>query len=407
MSDVTASSRISPWGFRRYWTATTISGFGDWVSIVALSFALIERNGIVLLGAALFARQIAVVVMLLAGGLLADRFRRWVLIGASFLVRAVCQVVLAVLILDGARLVAAILIVQFVNGAATAFSRPASSGLIPQLVPDRSQLQKANSWLSLSRSTVGLLGAAGGAVIVVAVTASVGLLVDAATFLIAFALIFRLAATAPNAKAPGSPLADLREGAAAAVRFRWFLPVVATFTLSNLLYSPALAVLGPAVSLRHYDGAVGWSAVLIAEALGGIGGAWLGTRLSFRRPLAIGVALPLIAVLELVLLALAVPLAALVVAAVLAGASLTLSDALWHGVLQSSVPDHLIGRLSSIDWFGSVALAPLGYGLIPVIAHAAGTEPVLLVSAAALTVGTLAVVLFGRLGDASRYAATG
>jgi hypothetical protein len=401
-----SSSLIVNRQFRRYWAATTISGFGDWVSIVALSFALLHVSGVVLLGAALLVRQGAVVLMLLAGGIFADRFQRWILIEISYAARALCQVAVALVLLYLHELVVLILVFQFVNGVATAFSRPATSGLIPELVPNRSQLQQANSLLALSRSSVSLLGAAGGAVLVVALSAPIGLLVDGITFALAFVLSWRLGASAARTSIRrASPLADVGQGLRIAAGLRWFLPVVGTFALSNLLFTPAMAVLGPSISLSKYGGAAGWSVVLICEAVGGIVGALVGSRAHFRRPLVLSVAVSFLAALEMLSLGLNASLVLLSVFAFIAGMCLTLGDALWHGVLQSSVDATVLGRLSSIDWLGSVALAPLGYALVPVLSSATSPQSVLVTSAgimAACSTLVLLFVLFARPDAATR-----
>jgi hypothetical protein len=73
----------------------------------------------------------------------------------------------------------------------------------------------------------------------------------------------------------------------------------------------------------------------------------------------------------------------------------------WITSLQRNVPEHALSRISSFDWFGSVALNPIGYALIGPIAAAIGTSQSLSV-AAVLNVGVclsiVAVASVRRIG---------
>ena len=78
-----------------------------------------------------------------------------------------------------------------VYGLADGFVLPASQGLIP-LVVSRSRLQQANALLGLSRSLLGFLAPAIGGLLVTLGSPGSAILVDAASFAIAAALLFRL-----------------------------------------------------------------------------------------------------------------------------------------------------------------------------------------------------------------------
>jgi hypothetical protein len=70
---------------------------------------------------------------------------------------------------------------------------------------------------------------------------------------------------------------------------------------------------------------------------------------------------------------------------------LTSGDIIWFSTFQLEVPDHLMSRLSSFDWFGSVALNPLGYALVGPLANVLGVPTTLYLSAALNAVVSLAV----------------
>lgn len=55
------------------------------------------------------------------------------------------------------------------------------------------------------------------------------------------------------------------------------------------------------------------------------------------------------------------------VASVCAGFGLGVFGVIWVTVLQEIVPSDKLGRVSSIDWLGSLALLPIGYALTGVL----------------------------------------
>jgi hypothetical protein len=71
---------------------------------------------------------------------------------------------------------------------------------------------------------------------------------------------------------------------------------------------------------------------------------------------------------------------------VLAGTGIALFDIWWHTALAERVPPHMLSRVTSYDWMGSLALLPIGYVLAGPLGEALGATEVLAVgSALALT----------------------
>jgi len=123
-------------------------------------------------------------------------------------------------------------------------------------------------------------------------------------------------------------------------------------------------VLGPVVADQHLGGAAVWGVILAATSVGAFVGGILVLRLRFSRPL---VAVELLVVpAGLFVLSLAVPLAppAIIAIGALSGAGFAMGDVVWMSTLQRKVPEHVLSRISSFDWLGSVALNPIGYLII-------------------------------------------
>jgi hypothetical protein len=66
------------------------------------------------------------------------------------------------------------------------------------------------------------------------------------------------------------------------------------------------------------------------------------------------------------------PLALVLVLGALASAGLVGGDTAWETALQERVPQHALSRVSAYDWLGSLAMNPIGFALIGVVAAARG-----------------------------------
>jgi len=87
-------------------------------------------------------------------------------------------------------------------------------------------------------------------------------------------------------------------------------------------------------------------------------------------------------------LATGAPLWFVVVSGAFAGGGLTAGDTLWSTALQQHVPDQALARVSSYDWMGSLAMAPVGYALVGGAAKTYGTSSTLYVIAALHVIST-------------------
>jgi MFS family permease len=151
------------------------------------------------------------VVFLLVGGVWADRLPRHIVMVVSDVVGAATQATVAILLLLGAAQVSHIVVLAAVRGIASAFFVPASSAVVPQTVRPE-LLQQANALLGLSRNASGILGAAGGGMLVAAVGPGWALAGDAATYLLGACVVAFLRLPAPPVEARQRFLRELAEG---------------------------------------------------------------------------------------------------------------------------------------------------------------------------------------------------
>jgi hypothetical protein len=152
-------------------------------------------------------------------------------------------------------------------------------------------------------------------------------------------------------------------------------------------------VLGPTVAKDQLGGAAGWGTIIAIEGLGAVVGGLLALRIRVARPLVWG---ELVVVPSgILLIALAAPLPLLAIAAVgfVVGAGFALGENLYVTAFQRNIPEHALSRISSYDWFGSVALNPIGYALIGPVSAAIGIPETLLIAGTLNVLVCLSVLL--------------
>ena len=154
-------------------------------------------------------------------------------------------------------------------------------------------------------------------------------------------------------------VADLREGWVAFRSRRWVWTVVGYFAIGNLLWG-AWSALGPVVADRELGGAAAWGTVLAAMGVGALAGSLLATQVNPRRPLVFVALTDGLFALPLAFLAATPPVALLACGALLSGAGMMLGLSVWESTLQRHIPGESLSRISSYDWFGSLAFSPLG-----------------------------------------------
>ena len=157
--------------FRNVFLAQSVSVFGDGITPVALTFAVLGLTGSGTdLGIVLACQSIPLVLLALVGGVWADRLPRARLMVASDLVRAGVQLAGAALLLSGAAQIWQLAVLAALHGAAEAFFRPAAGAILPQIVP-AARLQQANALMGMSDNFGWMVGPAVAGVLVAVIGA--------------------------------------------------------------------------------------------------------------------------------------------------------------------------------------------------------------------------------------------
>ncbi len=378
--------------FRLYFVGNAVSLIGDYMLPVALAFAVLEKyDDPGALGIVLASFSTPFVLLLLVGGVVADRFpRRSVLVvtdGAS----CVVQFAAAALLATGTWRLWQLALLESIRGVAYAFASPTFIGLVAETA-SASRLQHANALRNISWSVAQVVGPAFAGILVAAGGGPFAIAVNAATFGVSALCIFAIRPRAPVPRARSSMLADLRDGWTEFRSRTWLWSIVAQFTVFHLLVLPEITVLGVVVSKADYGGPKTWALVLAANGAGSILGGVVALHVHVRRPLLVATITTFGQALLAAALATRAPVVALVVVAVLAGAGFSVFGTLWETTLQRLIPPDRLSRVSAYDWFGSAALLPVGYAVAGPLAATFGVTAMLWVAVVAVVVPTTIVL---------------
>lgn len=378
--------------FGLYFAGQATSYIGTGMQPVALSFAVLARHGSVAdVGLVLGAPTLPLVLFLLVGGVVADRYQRRLVMLTADLVRAASASVLAAWILLGHPPIWGYVVCGLGVGAGWAFFQPAMTGLVPQVVAAE-RLQQANALVGLANWGGTLVGPALAGVVVASAGPGWAVAADAASYLASVACLSLLRVRRAGF---GSAEGFTRQLAAGWRAFRertWLWAIVAQFSVFGLVVFPPFFVLGAVVAKQSFGGAVAWGAILAAQGAGAVAGGITMLRVRPRRPLFVAEVFLLLWALLLCALALRAPVALVAACAFGAGASFGVFGPLWDTTMQRELPPDVLSRASAYDWFGSFAFLPVGYAVEGLVVRLLGISDTLWLGAGWLVVSTLVLL---------------
>jgi MFS family permease len=218
--------------FRALFLATTVSGIGTWVAVIALTVDVYDRtHSAEWVSALLIADFLPAVVIGLAFGPVVDRFsRRRLMIGSD----VVSVGVFAALIFAGTP--GQIVALAAVAGFATGFFRPATYAGLPSLV-EEADLPAANSLLRSTTHLMTVVGTLIGGAVVAAASPDLCYAVNAVSFAGSALLLATIPSgrmRAPEHRSEGGYLAEVRAGFSLVFRSRALLAVFISWNLVML-----------------------------------------------------------------------------------------------------------------------------------------------------------------------------
>lgn len=375
-----APKALRPFVHREYRvliSALAISIFGSGMWAVAMVYQVIHLGGGPLeLSLVAAAGSVGLVAFVLAGGIAADRIpqRRLIIAveGANLAVIAA----ISGLALAGWLQLWHVAAGAFVLGVGAAFFFPAYSAILPRILPAEDLLAANGMEGSMRPVLQQAAGPAVAGVVVAALSPSHAVTAVALCHLSAFIILnflgrHELAAPANGTEDGGAPsrkssfFQDLREGVSYTLRTPWLLWTLIWACISVLFLIGPIEVLLPFVVRDQLGGDSSMFGFLLAVM--GVGAA-LGSLLTAslrlpRRYLTVMMVSWGAGSLPLAAVGVMDTFWAIAAALFIFGATGSVGMVIWGTLLQRRVPPHLLGRVSSLDFFVSLALMPVSMAL--------------------------------------------
>jgi predicted MFS family arabinose efflux permease len=373
--------------FRLLFIGQAVSVVGDALFPVALAFAVLDLGGSpAQLGLVLAAQGLPLAVLILAAGVWADRLPRQTIMFVSDVGRGAAQAVAAYLLLTHQAQIWHLALLSAIYGVFEAGFRPAAGGLIPTIV-ESVHLQQANALIGLAMNFGTVLGPAAAGILIAASGPGEAIAVDAATFVVSAG--FLLALRVPRRARPGDDAgkgvgtgfsAELKSGIAEVRRRRWMWTFMPAMSAYHLIALPGVLALGPVIADQDLGGATAWGIITSAFGIGTILGNATALRIQPNRPMLVATIALAVAATQPIIIAVGSTTAVIAALELLAGIAVSFAFGQWETTLGREIPEHALARVTSLDYFTSAGVMPLGFALVGPVAALAGTVPTMVVS---------------------------
>jgi DHA3 family tetracycline resistance protein-like MFS transporter len=390
----------------------SISLIGDGFFHVALAWQVyLISNVPTALSFVGLAATLPLVIFVLLGGAMADRYdRRKVMIGADIL-RGLAVAAMGVLSVLGVLELWHVAALMALVGIGDAFFNPASTALVPDLLPEH-ELPQANALQGvLRRLMISLAGPAIAGLLIALFGPGPAFVIDGLTFGVsAVALVLIHHRPMPH-EVIGSgvrhTLGQMKEGFDYVRSKPWIWATLLSALLSLLFFLGPVQVLLPfqvknqllegpeSLGLIYAFGGVG--SIIMALAIGHFGipkrrVTWM--YLSWTLGIAFMAVYGVMTALWQALLVMMVT-----------HAFFELGQVIWTTMLQQQVPSRLLGRVSSLDWMISLGLVPVSYALTGPVADVLGPGQTMVAGALIGAVLTIVLLFVPGVRDPERAAA--
>jgi DHA3 family tetracycline resistance protein-like MFS transporter len=376
--------------------AISIFAEGMWAVVMALQVIALDPDptSLSLVATCLGAGLVSFV---LVGGIAADRINQRTIIIAVEAVNVITVTTVAVLGSVDALRIWHMAVAAGTLGIAAAFFFPAYSALLPRILPAE-QLLAANGVEGVVRPVFQrAVGPAVAGVLIGATFPALGAFVVAGLFAVGLTLL--IATRPPTDAAPTSDAArprllrDLRDGFTFMIGTPWLLWTLLFASMFVLVVIGPIEVLLPFIAQdRFADGARAYGFILAFFGVGSaIGALAVSSGRLPRRYLTVMMTMWGLGSLPLVVVGATSSFPLMAAATFIVGVTDGAGMVIWGTLLQRRVPREMLGRVSSLDFFVSLAFMPVSFAIVgplskvvsmETIFAAAGIVPVVLAAVA-------------------------
>ncbi len=334
------------------WLGLLISFSGSQMQLAALHWHIRELTGEpdpLALGGIGLARILPIVVFSMIGGAVADTFNRRKILFITQSLLTLVALALAALTFTGKITIWWIYLLTAIQASATAFDLPARQAMIPNLVR-REDLPNAFSMSSIANNTGSILGPVLSGLVIATLGQAYTYFFNAISFLaviVALALIGQVPQEVH--KSSGINLGAMKDG----VRFIFGRPIILSTMIMDFFatFFASAKTMMPIVARDILNvGEVGYGLLSSAEAIGSVTMGLIASQMPVIRkqgPIFLG-AVGIFG-LATILFGLANSFALAMIALVFIGAADTVSTIIRNTIRQINTPDHIRGRMTSIN----------------------------------------------------------
>jgi MFS family permease len=387
--------------FRIVWFAALGSTIGTWMQQYAQSWLVYElTKSNFYLGIDSFLGQLPILLLMLIGGVIADRHDRRRLLTTSQYIQATASFALATLVATHSVKVGYIFMLSFIAGCGQAFGGPAYQSLIPSLVPRRdlpSAIGLNSTQFNLSR----VLGPAlGGTVLATIGLAWCFALNGVSFFIVIFALAWLHLPKHTPAKSHKPIRTDLQVGLRYVRNHRLVLTLTVLVFISTFLAMPLITLMPSfATDVLHGFGtpAARLSLLMACQGLGAITGALVVATLGQFKHMGaalLGVQTMLGLLLAAFAMSRMLPLS--LVLLFVAGMFYMSTFSISFSLVQLTVPDELRGRVVSIYMVALRSGGPIGALAAGALADAFTAPTIMAMNGLILSLVAVTLLSLGR-----------
>lgn len=263
--------------FRWFWAGEAVSGFGSWITLLALQAIVVTNLQAGAIGTGLLsaARWLPYLVLGLLLGAVLDRYpRRPVMIGTD-LGRALLLLLIPITWQAGLLSLPVLLTIVVVFGTATLMNDSASQAFVPRLVP-RKRLQSAHARMDGTNAVAETAGPASGGALLALVGAPVAVLVNALTFVFSAVMVALTRVEEPRPTGPENR--HLRAEIAAGLRWVYRSGSLRDLAIWTHVWFAGQAALGAVLAVYLLEtmdlSAIWFGLVMAASGVGAVLGAF-------------------------------------------------------------------------------------------------------------------------------------